>query len=71
MIPSVGGLGVRESAIVLLFDPLVGREMAFAMSLLYLAGLFGISFIGGIVYLWWNISRRDNVLKEDVPESIQ
>ena len=32
MIPSLGGLGVREGAIVALFSPLVGRDMAFSAS---------------------------------------
>ena len=34
-----------------------------------LAGLFFISFFGGIIYLYWNISGIDK--KGDVPESVQ
>lgn len=56
MIPSIGGLGVREGAMVAFFSVLVGKDIAFAVSLLLLAGLFLLSFVGGIVYLWWGLS---------------
>ncbi|MDD5634107.1 MAG: lysylphosphatidylglycerol synthase transmembrane domain-containing protein [Candidatus Omnitrophica bacterium] len=55
MLPSIGGLGLREGAIVAFFTPVVGREISFAMSILYLAGLFVIGLIGGIIYLWWSL----------------
>lgn len=55
MVPSVGGLGVREGAMVLFFTPLAGKEMSFAMSLLFLGGLMFISLIGGCIYLWWGV----------------
>ncbi|MFH1552116.1 MAG: lysylphosphatidylglycerol synthase transmembrane domain-containing protein [Candidatus Omnitrophota bacterium] len=57
MIPSLGGLGVREGAMVAFFAPLVGKDTAFAVSLLSLFGLFLISIIGGVIYLWWGFSR--------------
>jgi len=60
MIPSVGGLGVREGAIVAFFSPLAGREDAFAVSLLVLCTLFLISIAGGAVYLWWGFSGKDS-----------
>ena len=56
MVPSVGGLGVREGAIVAFFSPFVGKETAFAVSLLLLFGLFFISIIGGIIYFWWGLN---------------
>ncbi|MEA3489299.1 MAG: lysylphosphatidylglycerol synthase transmembrane domain-containing protein [Candidatus Omnitrophota bacterium] len=56
MIPSIGGLGVREGAMVAFFAPLAGKEIAFAASLLLLAVLFLISIVGGIVYIWWGLS---------------
>ncbi|RKY41894.1 MAG: hypothetical protein DRP85_04780 [Candidatus Makaraimicrobium thalassicum] len=56
MIPSVGGLGVREGAIITFFTPLAGKETAFAVSLLLLAALIFISIIGGVVYFWWGLS---------------
>ncbi|MFC1480273.1 YbhN family protein [Candidatus Omnitrophota bacterium] len=57
MIPSLGGLGVREGAMVAFFAPLAGKDTAFAVSLLYLFALFLISIIGGVIYLWWGFSR--------------
>jgi len=51
LIPSINGLGIREGATVLLFAPLIGKENAFAISILLLAALFIVSIIGGIVYL--------------------
>ena len=59
MIPSLGGLGVREGAVVAFFTPITGKDIAFAASLMMLAGLFFISLIGGIIYFWWNIRGVD------------
>ena len=59
MIPSVGGLGVREGAIVAFFTPLAGKDVSFAVSMLFLFGLLFISFIGGIIYLHWSIFRSE------------
>ena len=59
MVPSVGGLGVREGAIVAFFTPLAGKETAFAASMLFLFGLLFISFIGGVIYLYWSIFRSE------------
>jgi uncharacterized protein (TIRG00374 family) len=61
MIPSIGGLGVREGAMLAFFSPLAGREAAFAVSLLLLAGLFIVSFFGGMVYLWWGAVRGEGI----------
>ncbi|NQT45961.1 MAG: flippase-like domain-containing protein [Candidatus Omnitrophica bacterium] len=52
MIPSVNGLGVREGAVVLLFGPIIGREKAFALSILFLAILFIMGMMGGLVYIF-------------------
>ncbi len=51
MLPSIGGLGLREGAIVALFSPMVGSGKAFGVSVLLLAILFLISTVGGIIYL--------------------
>lgn len=51
MLPSIGGLGLREGAIVTLFGSMVGNEKAFGISILLLATLFLISLMGGIIYL--------------------
>jgi len=51
MLPSLGGLGIRESALVLLFGPLVGTDNAFSLSILLLAALLITSLIGAIIYV--------------------
>jgi len=58
MLPSIGGLGVREGAMLALFSPIAGKEIAFAVSILLLFGLFILSLIGGAAYLYWTIYRR-------------
>ena len=69
MIPSIGGLGVREGAIVAFFAPVVGKESAFAVSILLLFSLFFLSLIGGMVYVWWGVSGVRN--KNDKLERIE
>ncbi|HNX91130.1 MAG TPA: lysylphosphatidylglycerol synthase transmembrane domain-containing protein [Candidatus Omnitrophota bacterium] len=59
MIPSIGGLGVREGAMVAFFTPIVGRGSAFAVSVLLLLGLFVTSIIGGFFYVHWMIFREN------------
>ncbi|MFA5145815.1 MAG: lysylphosphatidylglycerol synthase transmembrane domain-containing protein [Candidatus Omnitrophota bacterium] len=50
LLPSINGLGVRESSTVVFFGPLIGKENAFAVSILWLLVLFIVSVAGGIVY---------------------
>jgi uncharacterized protein (TIRG00374 family) len=68
MIPSLGGLGVREGAFVALFAALTGRETAFAVSLMLLFGLFIVSIVGGVIYLWWGISGVRTKKAKDIIE---
>lgn len=71
MLPSLGGLGVREGATVAFFAPIVGKEPSFAVSLLLLLGLFFLSLIGGLVYVWWGLKgRADKVDVEREEEEI-
>ena len=51
MLPSINGLGIRESAIYFLFGPYVGYKTAFALSLVWLFMLFLVSVAGGVIYL--------------------
>lgn len=51
MIPSIGGLGPRELAMVVLFGPTIGKDLAFSLSLLLLGVLIMVSFVGGLLYL--------------------
>lgn len=50
LLPSLNGLGVREGAIVAFFGPLIGKENAFAISVLVLATLTIASIVGGLIY---------------------
>jgi len=51
MLPSLNGLGIREGAYVYFLTPYIGREYAAAIGVLWLALLFLLSFIGGVIYL--------------------
>jgi uncharacterized protein (TIRG00374 family) len=57
MMPSLGGLGAREGAIVLFLAPVVGKEIAFATSLLLLFSYFFISLVGGVAYFFWGLKE--------------
>ena len=50
LLPSINGLGVREGSTVLLFGPLIGKESAFVVSILWLLVLFIVSIAGGLIY---------------------
>lgn len=50
LLPSINGLGLREGATVLMFGPLIGKENAFVVSILWLAVLLIASVVGGLVY---------------------
>jgi hypothetical protein len=51
MLPSINGLGVREGAYVLLLGGIVGREKAFALSILWLAVAMSLSLLGGLIHM--------------------
>ncbi len=51
MLPSLNGLGIRESAYTYFLAPYIGREYAVALGVLWLGQLFILSLIGGIIYL--------------------
>ena len=51
MLPSINGLGVREGAYVLLLGGIVGKEKAFALSILWLAVVMSLSLLGGLIYM--------------------
>ena len=52
MAPSINGLGVREGAFVLFFQSAMGKQGAFALSILWFGINFCISLIGGVFYLF-------------------
>lgn len=51
MVPSVGGLGIREGAYVFLFGQVTGRNYAVALAFAYDLTLIVIGLIGATVYL--------------------
>lgn len=50
MVPSVGGLGVREAGLIFMMKPYMPTERALALSLLIFAIVYGVSFISGMIY---------------------
>jgi len=52
MLPSINGLGIRESGYVCFFGPLIGKEAAFALSMLALSQILFVSIVGGVFYLF-------------------
>jgi hypothetical protein len=52
MLPSLNGLGIRESGFVYFLGSAMGKENAFALSLLYLAVTLAVSLIGGVIFLF-------------------
>jgi hypothetical protein len=63
MAPSINGLGVREGSFVFFFGPFVGKHGAFAISLIWLALNFGVSVIGGVLYLFNRQYKIDKIPK--------
>jgi len=51
IIPSIGGLGIREFSYVYFFSPYMGKEKAFALSLIFLFSLIIQSFIGFFIFI--------------------
>jgi len=51
MLPSMGGLGLREGAIVAFFGPFIGNEKAFSVSILLFAVLLIVSLVGAFIYI--------------------
>ena len=65
LLPSINGLGVREGSTVMLFGPIIGRERAFAVSILLLLILLVTSLVGGLIYAF---SPQFKVKWGEVPE---
>ena len=67
MLPSLGGLGLREGATVVLFGPLISKESAFAVSILWVLVVLIASVIGGSIYAFSPQFRvKFNDLKKEV-----
>ncbi|MCM8793173.1 MAG: flippase-like domain-containing protein [Candidatus Omnitrophica bacterium] len=52
MLPSLNGLGIRESAYVFFLGNFIGREKALAISILWLGVIISVSLLGGFVYMF-------------------
>ena len=52
MLPSINGLGIREGALVYFLGDVMGKENAFALSLLWLGLLIFASLFGGLIFLF-------------------
>lgn len=50
-LPSINGLGIREGAFIYFFKDFINTELAFALSILFLAQIIVVSIAGGLVYL--------------------
>ena len=62
MVPSINGIGPRETAAVLMLSPVIGEEKAMAIAFLWLGMLLLTALIGGIVYMlmgWHRIELDD------------
>lgn len=64
MLPSLGGLGLRESAFVYFFKDMMTPDKAFAVSMLWLFQLFVLSLIGGLLQLFkFHVKVEDKELE--------
>jgi len=52
MLPSLNGLGIRESGFVYFLGGVMGKTNAFALSLLYLGVMLVMSLVGGVIFLF-------------------
>jgi glycosyltransferase 2 family protein len=55
IIPSLGGLGIREWSYVYFFKDILGREKAFALSILFLLTIVLQSVIGAVIMLFLKV----------------
>lgn len=58
LIPSLGGLGIREFSYVFFFTPYLGKEQSMALSLLVLLTIILQAALGGLVFLTWSARKK-------------
>ncbi|MCM8830447.1 MAG: flippase-like domain-containing protein, partial [Candidatus Omnitrophica bacterium] len=51
LVPSLGGLGIREFTYVYFFSPFIGKENAFALSIVFLLSVIIQSIIGAVIVI--------------------
>ncbi|MCM8806701.1 MAG: flippase-like domain-containing protein [Candidatus Omnitrophica bacterium] len=57
LIPSIGGLGIREFSYIYLFSNFIGKDNAYALSLLVLLSIIFNSIIGGVIFLTFRVKK--------------
>jgi len=62
LLPSLGGLGIREGAFVYFFKEFVSPEYALAISILYLGPMLFITVFGGVVYMFYGRINKQEVI---------
>ena len=62
MLPSLNGLGIRESGFVYMLKAYMPAEKSFAISILYLGSLLVFSIIGATVYV---LKKGDFAFKKE------
>jgi hypothetical protein len=58
MIPSLGGLGIREYGYLFFFHSYLGKDAAVALSIINLLLIFSQAFLGGLIFLFFRPSRQ-------------
>ncbi|HPP67108.1 MAG TPA: lysylphosphatidylglycerol synthase transmembrane domain-containing protein [bacterium] len=61
MIPSLGGLGIREYGYLFFFQSYLGKDMAIAFSLINLLLIFFQAFLGAVVFLFFRLKKQQNL----------
>ncbi|MCM8784702.1 MAG: flippase-like domain-containing protein [Candidatus Omnitrophica bacterium] len=60
LIPSLGGLGIREYTYIFLFSDFIGKQNAYALSVLVLITVVLNSLIGGFIFLIFGIRQNQD-----------
>ncbi len=60
MIPSLGGVGVREAGLLFFLNRIMAAEKALALSLLVSAVIYGFSLAGGIFFAIYGGPKKNN-----------
>lgn len=58
LVPSIGGLGIREYGYLFFFKSYIGNDAAVAMSLINLMLILAQAFLGGLIFLFSRQDRR-------------
>ncbi|MCM8804961.1 MAG: flippase-like domain-containing protein, partial [Candidatus Omnitrophica bacterium] len=61
LIPSLGGLGIREFSYIFLFSNFIGKENAYALSILVLLSVILNGIIGGIIFLNFKTPKKPDI----------